>query len=884
MEIQFPDIFGGTGDQIRRRRKRADDFCARAAVQEAAADAEVVLLFHWPREHNEFIELKVKQIGADGHEMEFAQEPNYIKEVKKVCGLQIPPMNQEHVAKLRRTDELLIDLTVRTGHPAFARMIEKLSREQKPAGPARSGERPAPEGVRPEGLRAPLGSEAARELLLVLGIRVATAVKSVRKAGEIELAIKLGPLHEPPVCSGVVAVDFGNSSTTISSMDNDAETVDQIRLIDIRANAALPPAERPIPTVLRVTGCKDPPAPAPAAAGGAVSPRIVPSNDPLKQADLSVVTCLISEEATKNATHDQQRRILYGAKRLLSDMPGDAGFMLELDRRQLRCRRRLLAELYLTEALRGFIRSEKRRPDRVVITCPTTFTPRERQNLKEAFARAWWRVCGMKMPEPTLRSADNFVANVIDEASAAAFYFVYRDVISADGHVPAFRFTYPDGLHALLIDCGGGTTDIALVRATPESESSVSIRVLGRAGHRTFGGDYITKQLFRLLKAKLMLASGLSEYASELSEPSGDDWRDFLKRYDGELERCLPTRFDPAQVDDTAADRCREATYQLWTLAEAFKRTLSASELLADPDNANSRERVKVDNKFEVQFYHVLSHSRTLDMEFEVKFEKSFGLPQGMLNRIFVRRNELNRLIEDEARRTIAYANHLVERLRNSMANGATPPGIERVYLVGNASLYPYVRQMLVDPEHGLHVPFLTCDAPEAGGRQQNGQVLVDSIRPEDMKGAVVKGAVLAQRMRLKGMSVSVAWDHDLINKLPYSIIHKGYSYADGYKLLYAEGTRYEDCVGAFLEQPPDKSGKPTVSQIPLHILWPGDSDLESAPLFATFDFKNPVVGKLVCDFGEQERFWLSAQGGDRVPGRPPEEGDQLGPVQSGKL
>lgn len=904
MEIQFLDIYEETGDQVRRRRKNADEFCASAAVKGASAIAEVHLLFHWPRDYDEFLELMLSGLDAQGSDLDSVQDQAKIEAVTRRCGLQIPPGHRVHHLKLRRTDEVLLDLTVKTGHPGFKKAVAKIlaGKNAAPGGDRRVADRPAN------------SSESPKELVMELGIRVASAVLEVKGVGEIPVTIRLAPLYEPPVFPGVVAVDLGNSTTTIASMSHDAEAIDEIRLIDIRTTAAHDSVDRPIPTVLRVTGFKNPPGLAvtgnPPAAGARTD-----ATDPLRTADLSTFTCLIGEEATRTTNPAQQRRVLYGAKPLLADLPGDAGILLELDRRSLRCRRRLLAELFLTETLRGFIRSEKQRPERVVITCPTSFTPREHHNLKEAFSRAWWRVRGMRGSEQSSpRSTDGFIANVIDEASAAAFYFVYRDVISEVGHVPAFRYTYQYGLNALLIDCGGGTTDIALVRATPKSESEIDIQVLGRAGNRSFGGNYITKQLFRLLKAKLLLASPPGDLAADLVEPPGDDWTEFLQRHDREMERFLPTRFDPTHLDDIVTDRRRQATYLLWTLAEAYKRTLSASELPdSETDSDDQAAKVKVDDRFEVQLFHVRKHCRNLSEHIPSGVENAFNLASGILDSVRVKRSELNRLIEAETRRTIGYANHLIGRLRNlpTRKEGDTsPPGIERVYVVGNASLYPYIRQMLIDPQHGLHVPFLTFDPPGTGAavprnpsrsartaqsprtsdskeavQKQNRQVLVDMIPPEDMKGAVAKGAVLAQRVRIKGLSVAVTWDHDLINKLPYSIIHKGFSYPNGYKLLYQEGTRYEDCVGGWLDQMPDKaSGKPTVREIPLHLLWPGDTDLDSALLFATFEFKAPVAGRLDCDFGEQDRFWLTAEDGTRVSGRPPEEPDGLGPVQSGKL
>src|SRR5262245_66110816 len=57
----------------------------------------------------------------------------------------------------------------------------------------------------------------------------------------------------------------------------------------------------------------------------------------------------------------------------------------------------------------------------------------------------------------------------------------------------------------LLYDCGGGTTDIALVKAglDPDAVDVLRVTVLARSGLRGFGGDDITRAVCRIFKAKL---------------------------------------------------------------------------------------------------------------------------------------------------------------------------------------------------------------------------------------------------------------------------------------------------------------------------------------------------------------------------------------------
>src|SRR5207244_1098653 len=102
---------------------------------------------------------------------------------------------------------------------------------------------------------------------------------------------------------------------------------------------------------------------------------------------------------------------------------------------------------------------------------------------------------------------DPLIRLMVDEASAAGFFFLYRRIFEEPGGLPRFHYLYPGGLNMLLYDCGGGTTDIALVRAgfDPDDPDVLRITVLARSGLRGFGGDDITRAVCRLLKSKLAL-------------------------------------------------------------------------------------------------------------------------------------------------------------------------------------------------------------------------------------------------------------------------------------------------------------------------------------------------------------------------------------------
>src|SRR5262249_25593241 len=197
---------------------------------------------------------------------------------------------------------------------------------------------------------------------------------------------------------------------------------------------------------------------------------------------------------------------------------------------------RLPAELLVCRLLQRFREATLSWPRSLAITYPTTYSPRELEQLREMVQRAWLRMQarlqslpqGMEEPaderDPELDRAckslqqlihtrrlgmepgdDPVLHLLVDEASAPAFFFLYRTIFEEPGGLPRFRYLYPRGLNMLLYDCGGGTTDIALVQASfdPDATDVLRIKVLARSGLRGFGGDDITRAVCRIFKAKL---------------------------------------------------------------------------------------------------------------------------------------------------------------------------------------------------------------------------------------------------------------------------------------------------------------------------------------------------------------------------------------------
>lgn len=237
---------------------------------------------------------------------------------------------------------------------------------------------------------------------------------------------------------------------------------------------------------------------------------------------------------------------------------------------------------------------------RVVATYPTIAPPLARQSLRDLLA-------GPEGP-----GADQ-VITAYDEAVAAAMFFLMREFGGElEIGIEAAKSRYQQVAakdrewkqNVLVIDIGGGTTDIALLTmkladTTPADVArhpwsgryyTVTPRVRGSTGHLQNGGEYLTLLVFRWLKA---------EIADQLLTRAPDQYRNVLQSLPesfrdetGYVVRSLVDRVlsgrDAARVLDivdtvvptrwASAPEHEQAFYLLWSVADRAKRALGAEQ------------------------------------------------------------------------------------------------------------------------------------------------------------------------------------------------------------------------------------------------------------------------------------------------------------------
>lgn len=233
---------------------------------------------------------------------------------------------------------------------------------------------------------------------------------------------------------------------------------------------------------------------------------------------------------------------------------------------------------------------------RVVVTYPTVATPDVRREIEKLVKDLGFR---------------NVVMD-FDEAVAAAFFYFHREMGGSLDLGPALfksraQFSNKEWFqNVLVLDIGGGSTDVALLRMTMseanpfEGESrnpagkggryyKVTPRLLGSSGNVHLGGDLITLRVFEILKASLAdrLLVAVKRLPGRLTTVVRDKFDDGFKDReglysDGSLVAPvvnLPERDDRRRLALDAAESVlptrglerSRAFFALWELAEATK-------------------------------------------------------------------------------------------------------------------------------------------------------------------------------------------------------------------------------------------------------------------------------------------------------------------------
>lgn len=675
------------------------------------------------------------------------------------------------------------------------------------------------------------------------------------------MVLNLAKMDELDYFTGYTAIDFGNSSSAIcvaNKTHRSAETLQTTRLDPSGRGSSHGPSQR------RSTSKGDP----------TIESAVLLRDYTASQDEDAVAKC--DWKSGRNAITDKRPEgLVLGPKRWISATMDSGTLSISFNHQNAEIPRDLPSELLLSTMLKESFYEHRTRPGSLAVTYPSTYSSAEVKRLQNVLLKSFDRALGYSqyddqqtLPKPLF----------LDEATAAAFYFLYRDFFNCTGRIEAFNYLYPNGVNVCVTDFGGGTTDVGLVHCRLEKVSSygkdetdantswvMRIHVLGRTGERLFGGDNITIAVFRYLKASIAKEVTDSKSLKDIfSDPAS-----FLQKYEDnfdEIDRVVPTRFDRSDVYSQQSINARELTREFWAYAEEIKKWVSEEIVRqkADAEEASVSHQARFPEiKEEWGIRWDLTEG---DATYNVRAAVDEELSHSIVDRV----DFIDMQIRGAVEQIIKNTNLMVrERLTNplsersdvaaSMRMPELPAGshIDRLYVVGNAARYPLVHDVIqnqfelsiVNHDHKKDEPDWETSDPHLG------RIVFDK---ENLKSSVVKGALLAKHVSENFKEVLYDWDKDLVRRLPYSLCMD--SQAHNPLPIYHEGEHY-DAMLETAKPLPDPSGQEKEKQkIVFDRKWPGDPEPSQQDSrggwkpFLEFKFDRPLVGPLQVQYVEDDR------------------------------
>jgi len=755
----------------------------------SVSGSSVGVCFHWPKSHR-FLALRAWWNTPSQEEWEFVPGGHALEEVCRQLGVPLYTPegfldeNEVVAALVPRTANVRLLFCIDTDDEAFRKVAEARPRNQP-----------------------------------FVRISIGTYVfdfQGEEDPGEIQLEME--PARLPDRYAGYLALDLGNSSSTLAAHPDGQLNSESVWIVDGEA----------------VCGCNpdDELTPLEGGTESASGLRVESSSSAVRidVADAQLLpkfrdhpACFVWSIGKRALDEPNSDGVVLGAKRLLAgrdyDEAQDVRVWIQRDyqtsspRTPIALPKRIPGELLLCRLFQRFRESILRQVPRLALTYPTSYSRREMQQLREVVGRALSRLNAFPQTPDQLAETERQVHRMLDEASAAAFFFLFRDVLETPPGLLRFRYLYPNGYNVLLYDCGGGTTDVGLVRASvdPHSPSTLRVDVKGRSGVRDFGGDDITIAVFRLLKTQI---------AARMEEVRGGGVARVKLGNEAAVDALVPTRYDRQRMNNLDRGN-RDNARALWQRALDVKHRL---------------ETVKEDGEVEAftkgeSFDDPLSQTliRTTAAEKQPRLRDA-------LLRVRIRRKDVDALVRDDILRGIDHCNRLI-RKKLASGPGGQPEEVHRFVLLGNGSRYPLVSDLLRQ-----HLSVLFFDDRLQFDR-------------DNLKTAVAKGAVLALATELAAPDVRIDFDWSLCERLPFDVGYPRLALGGKIRLLFQEGELYEE-IGKRPETvevlPPTEDRR--ADRLPLLRRWPGEDEDNWSP-YLEFYFRYGIEGAVTIEYDPVQEF-----------------------------
>lgn len=359
--------------------------------------------------------------------------------------------------------------------------------------------------------------------------------------------IKMGTETEKPLC-----IDFGTSNTTVGTYgiktDNEVETV---RFVDVTVEPHNTSANM-LPTVIYVDDCSD-------------------ENN---------IKYLFGYEALKRIEHEEHYEFKASAffeiKRWMTS-PSSFEEIRDNNNNKVRIERKKIIKSYIDYVIEKSEQYFGMHFEKIHFSAPV--------KLKSLFIN-------------TFKELYEEEKTILDESECIdeAFAIVYNQIINI---IDAEKKSIDDK-NILIMDCGGGTTDLANCSFTYTKNEGFTdeLKYTTRFenGNSNFGGNNITYRVMQLLKIKIAagfdssirkdamllinktedeilnsIEKGNKTEAYNSDECDNEIYREFFEEYN-KCENIIPTKFSKELDLDSYELKCRKRNfYCMWRLAEKIK-------------------------------------------------------------------------------------------------------------------------------------------------------------------------------------------------------------------------------------------------------------------------------------------------------------------------
>lgn len=192
----------------------------------------------------------------------------------------------------------------------------------------------------------------------------------------------------------------------------------------------------------------------------------------------------------------------------------------------------------------------------------------------------------------------------LDEGMAVLFHSI-NNLIQGNGYEKNRWY------HALIIDCGGGTTDLTSGRFRVDNNRVsyiIDLETRYENGDTNFGGNNLTYRIMQMLKIRLAASLGLLPNGSFSVNGEDDPYRELEELY-RRAEEYVPTRFK--EYEERGRDHyffVKNNYYYLFELAETIKKEFFQPEFLyelivtTEKGSGNDKKRIFLD-KWKLSIY-----------------------------------------------------------------------------------------------------------------------------------------------------------------------------------------------------------------------------------------------------------------------------------------